>query len=102
MSPCMELTKSPRSAPVGVLHVLSVVLSLFGLFFVHLLLGLRRAARDVGNLSGPFFLFHPLSALGFLLGQTVRKIPYLSAGNAWGLNEKHDDFATAGQDGFAL
>jgi hypothetical protein len=42
------------------------------------------------NLSGPFFLFHPLSALGFLLGQTVRKIPYLSAGNAWGLNEKHD------------
>ena len=27
---------------------LSIVLFLFGLFFVHLLLGLRRAVRDVG------------------------------------------------------
>jgi hypothetical protein len=51
----------------------------------------------------------------------VWKIPYLNAGNSWGLNRKHDgmcaqhkrsegpseiysftDFATAGQDGFAL
>ena len=138
MSPCMELTTSPCSAPVGafmvsgdkrrplvlplfshshqsfaMLTVLSVVLSLFGLIFVHLLLGLRRAARDVGsvgprprnnrlihfrvafsNLSGPFFLFHPLSALGFLTGQMVWKIPYLNAGNAWGHNEKHDGMCT--------
>jgi hypothetical protein len=33
------------------LTVLSAVLSLFGLFFVHLLLGLRRAARDVGSVG---------------------------------------------------
>jgi hypothetical protein len=48
------------------------------------------SGRPYSNLSGPFFLFHPLSALGFLIAQMVGKIPYLSAGNAWGLNEKHD------------
>jgi hypothetical protein len=36
---------------LDMLTVLSVVLSLFGLFFVHLLLGLRRAARDVGSVG---------------------------------------------------
>jgi hypothetical protein len=33
------------------LTVSSVVLSLFGLYLVHLLLGLRRAARDVGSVQ---------------------------------------------------
>jgi hypothetical protein len=34
---------------LAMLTVLSAVFSLFGLFFVQLLLGLRRAARDVGS-----------------------------------------------------
>ncbi|KAH9998659.1 cytochrome P450 [Russula vinacea] len=82
--------------------VLSFVSPLFGLFLVHLLLGLRRVARDVGNLSGPFLLFRPLSIVGFLVARVVPRIPYLHAGTRWALGKKHEDFATAGQDAFAL
>jgi len=81
---------------------LSIVLPLFGLFLIHLLLGIRRVARNVGNLSGLFFLLDPLSAVGYMIAQAVGQIPYLLLGSTWGLSKKHEVFATAGQDAFAM
>ncbi|KAI0279049.1 hypothetical protein BGY98DRAFT_479247 [Russula aff. rugulosa BPL654] len=63
---------------------------------------LRRVARNVGNLSGLFFLFDPLSAVGFMIAQVVGQIPYILLGITWGLSKKHEVFATAGQDAFAM
>ncbi|KAI0000164.1 cytochrome P450 [Russula compacta] len=84
------------------LTFLSVTLSLSVLILVQLLLGLRRAARSIGNLSGPFFLFCPNSALGQVIGRTVRPIRYLNIGLTWALSKKYEVFAEAGQDGAAL
>ena len=44
------------------------------------------------NLSGIFFLFDPLSAVGILLAQVVGQIPYILLGFTftWGLNKKHE------------
>jgi hypothetical protein len=91
--------------------VLSIVLSLVGLFLIHLLLGLRRAARNVGSvwlglrntqlinlpvtfacskLSGPFFFFSPLSIPGHLLSRVFRQIPYLHPGDSWALRKKYE------------
>jgi hypothetical protein len=90
--------------------VLSIVLSLFGLFLLHLLLGVRRVARDVGsvvisilkypvdqplsnlcsNLSGPFFLFDPLSDVGFLIARIFGHIPYLLVGGTWAPGGKYE------------
>jgi hypothetical protein len=84
------------------LYILSIGFLLFGIVFIHLLLRLRRVARDVGNLSGPFFIFNPLSVVGYLVARVVPQIPYLHAGKVWALGKKHEDFVTAGQDAFAL
>jgi hypothetical protein len=72
------------------------------------------------NLSGLFFLLHPLSALGFLIAQVVGQIPYTLMGSSWALSKKHEGtdtsqtvqekpsetytavFATAGQDAVAM
>jgi len=70
--------------------VLSIVLSLVGLFLIHLLLGLRRVARNVGKLSGPFFFFSPVSIPGHLLSRVVREIPYLHPGDSWVLRKKYE------------
>ena len=87
---------------------LSIVLYLFGLFLIHLLLGVRRVARNAGsvwlwlrniqlvnrdfcsNLHSVFFLLNPLSAVGFLMAQVVGQIPYLLLGATWALNMKHE------------
>jgi hypothetical protein len=93
--------------------ILSIVFSLVGLYILHLLLGLKRAARNVelvlifflsrhnywlliklcyfySNLSGLFFFFSPLSVPGYLLARTVRHIPYLHAGSSWAARRKHE------------
>ena len=95
--------------------VLSIVLSLVGLFLIQyvirLLLGLQRVARNVGlvwfglqnnqlinppvtfdcsKLSGPFFFFPPLSIPGHLLSQVAWEIPYLHSGKAWVLRKKYE------------
>jgi hypothetical protein len=86
--------------------ILSLVLSLFVIFLVRLLLGLRKVARSVGsvtmlsvppnlinfgsNLSGPFFLFRPDSAPGQLVMRIVRPIPYLNMGKTWLLSKKYE------------
>ena len=73
------------------------------------------------NLSGPFYLFRPVSASGQLIARIVRPAPYLNMGPAWMLNKKYEgtgsrkqyrrmlsnthsptEFATAGQDAIAL
>jgi hypothetical protein len=91
--------------------VLSIALSLVSLFLIHLLLGLRNAARNVGSvrfglqnnqlikfpatfacskLPGPFFFFSPTSIPGYLLSRVVRQIPYLHPGNAWEMRNKYE------------
>ncbi|KAF8493439.1 hypothetical protein F5888DRAFT_1636604 [Russula emetica] len=54
------------------------------------------------NLSGPFFLFDPLSDVGFLIARIFGHIPYLLVGGTWALGGKYEDFAIVGQDAFAL
>jgi hypothetical protein len=91
--------------------VLSIVLSLVALFLIHLLLGLRRALRNVGSvrfglrnnqlirfpvtfacskLPGLFFFFGPASTPGYLLSRVIRQIPYLHPGNSWALRNKYE------------
>lgn len=91
--------------------VLSIVLSLFGLFLVYLLLGLRRVARDVrsvrfrpqnylnnlvtsSGLSGLFFFLDPFSLVGYLTARVARRIPYLLAGSTWSLSRKYEGTST--------
>ncbi|KAF8493421.1 hypothetical protein F5888DRAFT_821437 [Russula emetica] len=82
--------------------VLSIVLSLFCLFLLQLFLNLRRIARDVGNLSGPYYLICPSTVLGRLIAQTAPPARYLNMGTAWALKMKHEEFAAAGQDAIAV
>jgi hypothetical protein len=87
--------------------VLSIVLSLFGLFLLQRLLDLRRVVRDVGfvcllsdlvvpeltqgsNLPGPFYLFRATSAPGQLMLRFVRPARYLNLGANWSLDKKHE------------
>ncbi|KAH9998648.1 cytochrome P450 [Russula vinacea] len=82
--------------------VLPVVLSLFALFLIQLLLGLRRVARNVGNLPGPFFLFSLDSVPGILIARIVRPIPYLNPGTTWMQSKKYDEFAATGKDAVSM
>ncbi|KAN0103584.1 cytochrome P450 monooxygenase [Russula decolorans] len=82
--------------------VKSILLSVFGIFLLQLLPGLRRVARNVGNLSGLFFLFSPLSTIGFMIARMIRQIPYIHVGNTWALKRKHEDFTIAGQDAISV
>jgi cytochrome P450 len=84
--------------------VQSILLSVFGIFLLQLLPRLRRVARNVGNLSGLFFLFGPLSPVGFIIAQmpVIWRIPYIHVGNTWSLKRKHEVFTVAGQDAFSL
>ena len=91
--------------------VLSIALFLVGISLIHLLLGLRRAARNVGSvrsvlrnnqlikfpvtfacskLPGPFFFFSPTSIPGYLLSRVVRQIPYLHPGSSWEFRNKYE------------
>ena len=90
--------------------LLSIVFSLLVLFFIRLLLGLLRVAHDVGSvwfllrnghmfnlpatfcscLSGPFFLFSPLSSVGYLIARIVGQIPYVLQGSTRMLDSKHE------------
>ena len=42
------------------------------------------------NLSGPFFLFSPISTVGFLLGRMIRQINFVHVGNTWALGRKRE------------
>ena len=42
------------------------------------------------NLSGPFFLFRPDSALGQLVMRIARPVPYLNMGKTWLLSKKYE------------
>jgi len=69
---------------------LTIVLSLVCVLFVQLLLQLRKIARNVGNLSGPFFLVHPISRHGYFIGRLTRPIPYIHLGTSWMLHRKYE------------
>jgi hypothetical protein len=81
----------------------------------------QPSSHFCSNLSGPFFLFSPLSTVGILVARMIRQIPYLHMGSTWALGGKHEgagtrqtmqekltethsqtDFVTAGQDALAL
>ncbi|KAI0298659.1 cytochrome P450 [Multifurca ochricompacta] len=81
---------------------LSAVFSLLGVFLIQHLLKLRRIARNLGNLSGPRFLFNPSSAPGQLTMRVLPPIPYVNSGGSWMLAQKYQDFAIAGQDAALL
>ncbi|KAH9962832.1 cytochrome P450 [Russula dissimulans] len=59
--------------------VLSIALSLFGLYLVQILLGLRKVSRNAGNLPCQFLLVSPISVLNALIPRIFRSIPYISA-----------------------
>jgi hypothetical protein len=42
------------------------------------------------NLSGPFFLFDPLSDVGFLIARIFGHIPYLLVGGTWAPGGKYE------------
>jgi hypothetical protein len=46
------------------------------------------------NLSGPFFLFDPLSDLGFLIARIFGHIPYLLVGGTWAPGGKYEGTCT--------
>ncbi|KAF8493430.1 hypothetical protein F5888DRAFT_822672 [Russula emetica] len=98
LSTLFLLTRSHLS----MLTPLSVVLSLFALFLVQILLGLRSVARNVGNLPGPFYLFDLHSVPGQLIARLARPIPYLNPGTTWMLSKKYEEFAAAGRDAVSL
>lgn len=103
---CSHDTSSHPAMPT----VPSIVIPLFGIFSIRLLLALRRVAHDVGsvcsrprnghsfnllttfcsNLSGPFFLFSPLSVVGYLAAQMVGHIPFVLRGSTRSLGKKHE------------
>jgi len=82
--------------------VLSVVLALFVIFVIRILLGLRKVARDVGNLSGPFYFFRPDSAVARLIARIARPVRYLNMGTTWTATTKYEEYAIAGRDAVAL
>jgi hypothetical protein len=42
------------------------------------------------NLSGQFFLFNPLSAVGTMIGRILPQTPYLHVGSTWALKRKYE------------
>ena len=71
------------------------------------------------NLSGPRYLFRPVSAPGQIIARIVRPAPYINMGPTWMLSKKHEgtssdistgercptfpaEFAAAGRDATAL
>ena len=87
--------------------VLSIVLSLFVIFVIRILLGLRKVARDVGlvllilidrlpaltrssNLAGPFYIFDGDSTPSRLIARIARPIRYLNMGTTWTITRKYE------------
>jgi len=77
-------------------------MSLFTIYLVQLLLRLRKVARTVGHLPGPFFLFDPVSHIGYVIGRMAWSIPYIHLGNNWMLSRNYEDFAASGQDAITM
>ena len=91
--------------------VLSIALSLFGIFLTCLLVRLRRVARDANvksvwsrprnnhlfnlsrdscsKLSGQFYFFSPFSTLGYFGARMFGEIPYILQGRSWALSRNH-------------
>lgn len=46
------------------------------------------------NLSGPLFLFDPLSDVGFLIARIFGHVPYLLVGGTWTLGGKYEGMCT--------
>ncbi|KAN0136291.1 cytochrome P450 monooxygenase [Lactarius tabidus] len=80
---------------------LLVLLSLSGIYLIHILLEFRKAIRNVGHLSGSRLLLDPKRFMIRVIEEALPPIPYVNRGIPWMLRTKYQDFASAGTDATA-
>lgn len=77
---CPSPTGSPKGRSqcrVGVMSILKYLVD-------------QPLGNFYSNLSGPFFLFDPVSDVGFLIARIFGHIPYLLVGGTWVAGGKYE------------